>query len=66
MEKRMRTPGSRRPAPKISRAKSAATTPVGPRQIAERAYQRFTERGGGHGLDVEDWLAAEAELKKPR
>jgi hypothetical protein len=65
MEKRMRTDSRQRPAPKVSRAKSARAAPVGPHQIAERAYQRFIERGGGHGLDVEDWLTAEADLKKP-
>jgi hypothetical protein len=29
-----------------------------------RAYQRYLERGGGHGMDFEDWLEAERELKK--
>src|SRR5262249_9814428 len=31
-------------------------------QIAARAYERYLARGGAHGHDVEDWLAAEAEL----
>jgi ribosomal protein L7/L12 len=31
-------------------------------RIAARAYERFLERGGQHGHDLEDWLAAEAEL----
>ena len=31
--------------------------------IRLRAYQRFLERGGGHGMDFEDWLEAERELK---
>jgi hypothetical protein len=31
--------------------------------IRNRAYQRFLERGGGHGNDFEDWLEAERELK---
>jgi len=31
-------------------------------RIAERAYQRFEARGGQHGYDVDDWLAAEQEL----
>jgi len=30
--------------------------------IARRAYELFLERGGEHGLDVEDWLQAEREL----
>ena len=29
-----------------------------------RAYHRYLERGGGHGLDFEDWLHAEQDLKK--
>ena len=32
------------------------------RQIEERAYARFLERGGVPGQDVEDWLAAEQEI----
>lgn len=31
-------------------------------RIAMRAYERFVSRGYVHGHDVEDWLAAEAEL----
>jgi hypothetical protein len=31
--------------------------------IRLRAYQRYLERGGGHGMDFEDWLEAERELK---
>ena len=33
-------------------------------QIAARAYERYLARGGAHGHDVEDWLAAEAELTR--
>ena len=32
--------------------------------IRLRAYQRYLERGGGHGMDFEDWLEAERELKR--
>jgi ribosomal protein L7/L12 len=32
-------------------------------QIAARAYERFLERGAAHGSDVEDWLAAEADIR---
>jgi hypothetical protein len=28
-----------------------------------RAYHRYLERGGGHGMDFEDWLEAERDLK---
>ena len=31
--------------------------------IRLRAYHRYLERGGGHGLEFDDWLAAERELK---
>ena len=31
-------------------------------RVAERAYARFLARGGHHGCDVDDWLAAEKEL----
>jgi hypothetical protein len=30
--------------------------------IERRAYERFEQRGGAHGADVEDWLEAEREL----
>jgi len=39
---------------------------ITPEQIAARAYQRFLERGGQHGHDVEDWLAAKEELQRSR
>src|SRR4051794_8518828 len=29
-----------------------------------RAYHRYPERGGGHGMDFEDWLAAKRELRE--
>jgi ribosomal protein L7/L12 len=32
-------------------------------QIALRAYERFVARGGEHGHDLEDWIAAEADLR---
>ena len=31
--------------------------------IRMRAYHRYLERGGGHGMDFEDWLEAERELR---
>ena len=30
--------------------------------IRVRAYHRYLERGGGHGMDFEDWLEAKREL----
>lgn len=35
-------------------------------EIRERAYQRYLERGGGHGMDFDDWLAAERELRSTK
>jgi hypothetical protein len=32
--------------------------------IASRAYQMFLQRGGAHGRDFDDWLAAERELQQ--
>jgi DUF2934 family protein len=34
--------------------------------IRMRAYQRYLERGAGHGQDFDDWLEAERELKNSR
>jgi hypothetical protein len=31
--------------------------------IRTRAYHRYLERGGGHGMEFEDWLEAERDLK---
>jgi hypothetical protein len=30
--------------------------------IRQRAYHRFEQRGEQHGHDLEDWVAAEAEI----
>ena len=35
-------------------------------EIRERAYHRYLQRGGGHGMDFDDWLEAERELKTHR
>jgi hypothetical protein len=32
-------------------------------RIARRAFEIFLRRGGDHGRDVDDWLAAEQELR---
>ena len=31
--------------------------------VRQRAYQLYLARGGEHGKDLEDWLAAECELR---
>lgn len=35
-----------------------------PNAVARRAFELFLARGGVHGHDVEDWVAAERELKR--
>src|SRR5215211_7078795 len=35
-------------------------------EIAEAAYHRYLSRGGRDGLDFEDWLEAERELRSRR
>jgi Protein of unknown function (DUF2934) len=42
---------------------SATTTSA--EAIACRAYELFLERGGEHGLDLDDWFRAERELYAP-
>jgi hypothetical protein len=32
--------------------------------IRLRAYHRYLQRGGGHGLAFDDWVEAEQELKR--
>ena len=34
--------------------------------IRLRAYLRYLERGGGQGLEFEDWVEAERELKRKK
>jgi hypothetical protein len=31
-------------------------------EIARSAYELYVQRGGEHGKDVEDWIAAEKDL----
>jgi len=35
-------------------------------EIRLRAYHRYLERGGGHGMDFEDWLDAKRELQNKK
>jgi hypothetical protein len=37
-----------------------------PEDIRMRAYHRYLERGGGHGMEFDDWVMAEHELKNRR
>jgi hypothetical protein len=42
------------------RSKSAPTL----QQIRERAFEIHIERGGFHGMDLDDWMQAERELQE--
>ena len=53
-------PVAPRPARRTARADEV--TRITAETISQRAYDRFQAHGGEHGHDVEDWLAAEAEL----
>ena len=33
-------------------------------KVRERAYEKYLERGGWHGADMDDWFRAEEEVKK--
>jgi hypothetical protein len=48
-----------------TRSESAMASHAEPSEedIRNRAYLRYLERGGGHGMDFEDWVQAEKELK---
>jgi hypothetical protein len=35
-------------------------------EIAQAAYRRYLERGGGHGRDFDDWVEAERQLSSSR
>jgi hypothetical protein len=41
----------------------AATQQPSRAEIEERAYYRYVERGRLDGFDVDDWLAAEADVR---
>ncbi len=56
-----------KPIEKFSSARSEPQTTGGHptrEEIELRAHQIYLERGGAHGLDVEDWLQAERELRE--
>ena len=53
--------------PPREQVRSAATEPPDEEsRIARRAYELYLERGGSHGQDWEDWLAAEREIRGSR
>ncbi len=58
---RTKTP-SRRQRTKAPLSNGSPNLYPSPDQIRRRAYEIFLARGGSHGNDLEDWLAAEREL----
>ena len=52
-------------APESTEAISMSSEPSA-EDIRMRAYHRYLERGGGHGMHFEDWLEAERDLKSRR
>ncbi len=58
------------PLPQLASNWPAAVSPAAGQptreDVARRAYEIFRSRGGVHGRDVDDWLAAERELQAPR
>jgi hypothetical protein len=52
-------------SPEDNRSTSMGSEPTD-EEIRLRAYHRYLERGGGHGMDFEDWLEAEKELRGKR
>jgi hypothetical protein len=55
-------------APKSVKASTQVATAAAPttEQIAKRSYEIYLSRGAQPGHEVEDWLAAEAELSGKR
>ena len=57
---------ARKTSTSTARTGRSATTQPTPearqRMIREAAYYRFVQRGFSHGHDLDDWLAAEAEV----
>jgi hypothetical protein len=53
------------PSPNMMTSESMGSEPS-EHDIRMRAYHRYLERGGGHGMAFQDWLDAERDLKLRR
>jgi DUF2934 family protein len=53
------------PSPDMMMSESMGSEPS-EHDIRMRAYHRYLERGGGHGMEFQDWLDAERDLKTRR
>ncbi|MEO7275225.1 MAG: DUF2934 domain-containing protein [Vicinamibacterales bacterium] len=58
-----RKPVSRKTATANVSIGTSPTTSVSDDVIAARAFEYYCSRGGEHGRDMDDWLAAERELR---
>jgi hypothetical protein len=54
--------GTLRPSPVEASNGSGIDFTPSPDEVAKRAYLSYVSEGSLHGHDVQDWLAAEAEL----
>lgn len=50
-------------ADRSGRAPAKQSATVVESDIARLAFERYCQRGGRHGHDVDDWLQAERELR---
>ena len=57
------TPGQSRTNTPAIPSRSIPQSDLTQEQIAKRAYEIFSTRGGEHGHDQEDWFQAEQELR---
>jgi hypothetical protein len=67
MSKNRKTPGTTRINSRKVEAPMIVTRPTSEpahEEIAQLAYERFLARGRVAGFQLEDWLAAEAELRE--
>jgi len=47
----------------IQPTQTAASAPIAHEKIAQRAFEKWCQRGRQHGTHVQDWLDAERELR---
>jgi hypothetical protein len=55
---------SGRPSSKPENGNGGNMGSVSSDEVARRAYEIYQSRGGEHGLDFDDWLEAEKQLKQ--
>jgi hypothetical protein len=48
----------------VPSARAAGSANLPAEDVARLAYERFVARGQQHGHDIDDWLAAEQELRQ--